>query len=744
MRAIDYWVGIPLTFLLTIVCRVQRLIGLASSPAGRPRNILFIQLAEMGTMVVAYPSLRKARELYPDATLHFLCFKQIRSSVEILEIIPSENIITLDAHSGLSLARDTLRFLWRARRRGIDTVINMEAFVRYSSLLSYLSGASRRVGFHRFNQEGLYCGDLLTHKVLHNSHVHAAHTFLDLVHALDTPPDQVPRVKRPTTMDCLDVPKISTDANAAAGIWRKLRAIHADIGPTRKLVVINPNASDKFPMRRWPLESFTELARQLLEDPEVFVLITGVAGEKPDAQSMCAQLASPRALDLTGQTTMTELLHLFDLAHVLVTNDSGPAHFAALTRIREVVFFGPEIPGRYRPLTTNSDVIHTGYSCSPCIGPLNQRRSPCNDNVCLKSIRVEEITVLVRSHLEAARSSAAPVGGARSSKGDAGADQRSCNKTSLHTSLLNTPMLHWPGSGAESSQLADADSDGVAASGKGARAALETRQRDFHGFARFHSQARIDVTRRRTFPFPPIERRRSPVASRLEGDRNALAFRRRGDVPEDLQRDRILGDCVEVERYLPMRQCTNTEWLRTFATTGHALDEPQVDPDQPSLQTFVWRVFDGHTKRDAAQLNLFAAAVQIGHGRPVALSGGTLTPSIVRDSPGRIVNSISSLFGDMSLPVSSARIQRSRKVTAPSFMPMGVSSTRQADVAPSAKGPSAPASIVNAPQGRTEKRAPPLHFLLTGPLENAPPAGCSAPVVLTSNTFTSICTSSGV
>jgi ADP-heptose:LPS heptosyltransferase len=133
------------------------------------------------------------------------------------------------------------------------------------------------------------------------------------------------------------------------------------------------------------------------------VLITGVASEKPDAQTICAQLGSPRALDLTGQTTMTELLHLFDLAQVLVTNDSGPAHFAALTRIHAVVFFGPEIPDRYRPLTTNADVIHTGYSCSPCIGPLNQRRSPCNDNVCLKSINIEEIAALVRSRLEAGR-----------------------------------------------------------------------------------------------------------------------------------------------------------------------------------------------------------------------------------------------------------------------------------------------------------------------------------------------------
>jgi ADP-heptose:LPS heptosyltransferase len=356
-------------------------------------------------MVVAYPALRKVRELHPDATLHFLCFTQIRSSVEMLNVIPPENIITIDADSGVPLVRDSLRFLWRARQRQIDTVINTEAFVRYSSLLAYLSGARRRVGFHRFNQEGAYTGDLLTHKVLHNGHIHAAHTFLDLVHALDAPPNQVPRVKRSWHRDCLDVPKISTDEAAAAGIWRTLRGVHPDVGPTRKLVVINPNASDKFPMRRWPLESFTELARTLLEDPDVFVLITGVSGEKPDAQFMCARLGSPRALDLTGQTTMTELLHLFDLAHVLVTNDSGPAHFAALTRIHEIVIFGPEVPDRYRPLTANSDVIHSGYSCSPCIGPLNQRRSPCNDNLCLKSLQVDEIATLVRSRLEAARPS---------------------------------------------------------------------------------------------------------------------------------------------------------------------------------------------------------------------------------------------------------------------------------------------------------------------------------------------------
>src|SRR5262245_36380883 len=139
MRWVDFWVGIPLCFVLTLVARVQRAIGFGRPrPADRPKRVLFIQLAEMGTMVVAYPALRKAHELFPDATLHFLCFRQVRSSVEMLDLIKPDDIITIDSSSLVALVRDTLRFCWVARRRGIDTVVNLETFVRYSTLLGYM------------------------------------------------------------------------------------------------------------------------------------------------------------------------------------------------------------------------------------------------------------------------------------------------------------------------------------------------------------------------------------------------------------------------------------------------------------------------------------------------------------------------------------------------------------------------------------------------------------------------------
>jgi len=401
MRRIDFWVGIPLCYALTIVYRIQRLFRPRSRTKAKPKRVLFIQLAEMGTMVVAYPALRKLQELFPEATLHFLCFEQTRSSVEMLELLDPNNILTIDNRSLTGLVRDTLKFPWVARRRGIDTVVNLETFVRYSSLLSYLSGAQTRVGFHRFNLEGLYTGDLLTHAVMYNPHVHAGHTFLDLVHALTAPANQVPRVKRPLGSERLQIPRMATDAAIVERVWALLRQLSPAITPAHKLVVLNPNASKRFPMRRLPLEDYARLATRLLEDPEVYVLVTGVAEESADAKYICARVGSPRMLDLTGRTTMTELLHVFQLAEVLITNDSGPAHFACLTGVHIVVFFGPELPDRYRPLADSVDVVYSNYSCSPCVSPFNQRLTPCNDNQCLKHVDIDAVCERVRSRLYA-------------------------------------------------------------------------------------------------------------------------------------------------------------------------------------------------------------------------------------------------------------------------------------------------------------------------------------------------------
>ena len=400
LRKIDFWVGIPLCFFLTVLYKIQRLIGLKDPHyQDQPKNVLFVELAEMGCTVLAYPAMRKLKSTYPESNLYFLLFRQIRESLDILDLIPSENVFTIDNSSIFSVARDTLRFISQSRRKGIDTTVNLEIFTRFGSILTYLSGARKRVGFYRYHQEGLYVGDFFTHRVLYNAHVHTALSFVSLLEALKAPSDQNPMVKIPIGNENLEVPKRRSHQKAKDNLWKMLKNENPRVDESKKLVIVNPNASKLISIRKWPLENYTGLVRNLLQDKDVFVAITGVESEKPDADYICSRVRDDRVLNLAGKTTLTELVDLFNLGRVLITNDSGPAHFASLTDIHIVVFFGPETPKLYKPLSERCTVMYADFACSPCVSSFNQKSSPCKDNLCLKNIGIEQVYHTVQNIL---------------------------------------------------------------------------------------------------------------------------------------------------------------------------------------------------------------------------------------------------------------------------------------------------------------------------------------------------------
>jgi hypothetical protein len=64
------------------------------------------------------------------------------------------------------------------------------------------------------------------------------------------------------------------------------------------------------------------------------------------------------------------------------------------------VFFGPETPARYGPLSDRCVPLYANYACSPCVTAFNQRRSSCTDNVCVQHFDVETVAQLVTSRLE--------------------------------------------------------------------------------------------------------------------------------------------------------------------------------------------------------------------------------------------------------------------------------------------------------------------------------------------------------
>jgi len=115
------------------------------------------------------------------------------------------------------------------------------------------------------------------------------------------------------------------------------------------------------------------------------------------------QVGSERCFSLAGKTTLRQLLVLYTLAEVLATNDSGPAHFAALTPIDVVTLFGPETPALFAALTPRNHVLWSGIVCSPCVNAFNNRESQCKNNICMQRITVEQVFAEVRRAYDARR-----------------------------------------------------------------------------------------------------------------------------------------------------------------------------------------------------------------------------------------------------------------------------------------------------------------------------------------------------
>ncbi len=398
IRIIDRWAGWLLCGCLTLWRRSVEFLLPKDSRRGPLKSVLFVKLIEQGATVLAVDAIAAAAEKVGRDNVFFCVFEENRPILDILDLLPPENVFTIRRGNFFQFLGDTLRFLAVIRRRRIDAAVDMEFFARASAILAYLTGARRRVGLHRFTGEMPYRGDLMTHRVAYNPYLHTAVAYRQLVHALEEDPDELPMSKSvpsplPAPMKFLPS---AEEERAARDLLGKTPA--AGGGP---IVLLNPNASDMLPLRKWPLERFVELGREILRRcPQARIFVTGAPAEAGPAEALCREIGSERVQSLAGRTSMRGLVTLYRLADVLVTNDSGPAHFASLTDIDTVVLYGPETPQLFGPLGGRARILYAKLACSPCVNVFNHRFSPCRNNRCMQAISVDQVCRVVGECLE--------------------------------------------------------------------------------------------------------------------------------------------------------------------------------------------------------------------------------------------------------------------------------------------------------------------------------------------------------
>jgi len=353
------------------------------------RKILIIKFFGMGSIILAGGMLRSLRKRFPGVHTTILTFAGNKDICERINLI--DEVITIKTKSLPSFLISLLQAISRIRREKYEISLDLEFFAKSSSIIQYLCATPIRVGYflvqHGIILKMLWRGDLLTYNVYYNPHRHVSEVFSALAYALGAEP--------------ADLAPAEIALRKEDEIRLKATLAQQGITESDRFFCLNINASSLALERRWPMQNYAELIRQL-EDKGYFIILTGEQDDTDYVRDfLIHNKFGSKVKDLSGKLDLGGLIALLKKARLLVTNDSGPLHLAVSIGTPTVSLFGPETPERFGASDSNKHkAFYVRIYCSPCLNVLNQKTAPCNgDNECMKRIPVNDVLKAVESFL---------------------------------------------------------------------------------------------------------------------------------------------------------------------------------------------------------------------------------------------------------------------------------------------------------------------------------------------------------
>ena len=240
----------------------------------------------------------------------------------------------------LGLVGDTERF----RRREYDLVFDLQCLLR-SALMSFATGATLRVGLETAREGAQW----LTHGLIPQTgfDVPAHQRITHLAEFLTGQPS-------PAVAEFQIDPAVRASAQALLPLTgRPLLAIHCGA---------------MWITKRWPVESFAEVASRAVQRYGFQVAVVGSPGERADAERLCQMIqercGSAAAFSLAGQTSLQQLTVILQQADLVLTNDSGPMHLAAGVGTPVVGLFTCTSAVRSGPADSRHELVQAQVPCA--------------------------------------------------------------------------------------------------------------------------------------------------------------------------------------------------------------------------------------------------------------------------------------------------------------------------------------------------------------------------------------------
>lgn len=333
-----------------------------------PERIVLIKPSALGDIVHALPVLSALRSLYPAARITWVVNRayesMLRGHPDLDATLPFDRGA---ARSGFFAGlRSWTRFVRNLRAERADLVIDLQGLLR-SGLLTLASGARFRVGLSGSREGSRWA---YTHIVPtpQRRAAHAVDRSWQVIEALGG--GHLP--KR------FHLP-LAPEAVGRAAEWLEPLP--------RPWLMLGPGS--RWLTKRWLPEHFAALADRAVREFGGTVVLVGTPDEVPLAEAVRTAYQG-RSLDLTGKTSLSELVAVLARADVMVANDTGPLHVAAALGRPVVAPYTctkAAITGPYPP---SGRVVETAVWCA------GSYRRTCSRMECMRELTAARVWPVLR------------------------------------------------------------------------------------------------------------------------------------------------------------------------------------------------------------------------------------------------------------------------------------------------------------------------------------------------------------
>ena len=353
-------------------------------------RILVIRLSSIGDIVHALPAVSALAECLPEAEITWAVEKRYAGLLDenpcVKRVIPLDTLGWRARWARPRTAREVARTLGELRSRQPDVALDFQGLVK-SAVIARLSGARRRIGFGgRWLREPL-AATFYTERAEAEGRQHVVEENFALTERLGV---------RPVSRERWSFP-LARRADVEERVEGRLAALGAE-----RFVVVNPGGG--WMSKRWAPEKYAELVRELGQDGQEFILITGSPAEQTMIQEIVTRAGTRGAVYFPS--TVSEYIALARRATLFVGGDTGPLHLAAAVGTPIVAIYGPTSPARNGPFApadiSLSNQERTNASGSPPDSHAHWHGARAKNSSYLEGVTVEAVRAAIQQRLAVA------------------------------------------------------------------------------------------------------------------------------------------------------------------------------------------------------------------------------------------------------------------------------------------------------------------------------------------------------